>query len=544
MKFLSLLFLTIIIGAIGMSEYKIKYPQPDRNENLVIKEIITGTLYKNLVDDASVGIAPFERYQFPLDIKKTGSLDINDLSDGKSWAENFAKLKERAYLPLYAIAKEENPQTLNMLPFMQNLRLKGDVNHRGFTFVNFNNDGDPYNSDTKKTFVEGFPDLIYEFSHDRGSFVRYKYKDEEHKDADGFALVVATNSRLLEKDENSEYKYSYMDYDNGVVPEEYINGNRDNDWWDYLEEQNTVAIFTINASGEIVKTIKIPFKLSYTDSGETYPRRYKVQFADNYEDDLYVMIDYGLFSVKYDDDAPDEGQIVPVLYERDEEGVGTAWNYGGGTYRYLQLYKRDSNQIDYPKIYDKKLKVMLDFTDMYGLGRINPVLGTIAFKQYNGGNNKLFVYSISSGSRKTIIEGITQDNKMYSLYYKRYYSKWCGNLKYDYLLSDNSYVVGRGNFPLYRGLVDTNNAFNPRWIAKSLVGSSTSGGSGNNTDDYTFNKGWYGDGISNIYTSDGETFKIIPDGEYFGRFIRTWVKEKTAYVPDSNGWGVTVFEYE
>lgn len=241
MKFISLLLVTILLGALGMSEYKIPYPQPDRDDNLLTKEIITGTLYQNLVSDSTVGIAPFEKYNFPTDIRNAGSVDFYKASDGSIWNETLDKLKERLYLPVFASAGEEDPQTLNMLPFIQNPK-KGYINEKErISFIKWDDTSEVH-------VVDGIDDGALYFA-DRVKLTRYK--DDE---VEGLGVIMATNTRLMEN------KYTYMQYINDEVPSSYVYLNSEG--YDHLETTNMIVIYVINSKGEMIKRVQVPLELS------------------------------------------------------------------------------------------------------------------------------------------------------------------------------------------------------------------------------------------------------------------------------------------
>lgn len=124
MKALGLLFLMVFLG--GIMEYKIPYPQPDRDEHLLTKEIITGTLYQNVTQDAAHGIPPFARHDFPIDVRDAGKIDLYSLSERGAWLETMDKIKERLYLPIYARAEASRLDVFDKLPMFKQAVLLGE----------------------------------------------------------------------------------------------------------------------------------------------------------------------------------------------------------------------------------------------------------------------------------------------------------------------------------------------------------------------------------------------------------------------------------
>lgn len=173
-KMLWLLTFQIIVGAIFM-ELKIPYPQPDRDETLITKEMITGTFFDANIQGLGKAIPPFQRYNFPLDVTKATDTSIYNLSEGSVWEEGWEKLKERAYLPLFLSANDK-PRKLTYTPPLTNAKDLGEI---------------------EETDIKGFPAFLansYANNFHMGIKQWSYYEDE---DDEGMVYLVSISKALV-----------------------------------------------------------------------------------------------------------------------------------------------------------------------------------------------------------------------------------------------------------------------------------------------------------------------------------------------------------
>lgn len=422
MKFIALLMVTILLGAIGMEEIKKTYSQPDRDEHLMTKEIITGVLAQNILSDTTNGIPMFEKYNFPFDVRKTGDVSVYETSGGNAYFETAEKMKERIYQPVFAQAGSENLVRLTYKPNVRNLRQAPKYRITPTSI--------PMGEGIYK--VDGIPSdarINVESYYWDGELEAFALFDFRHLDKGIYGDPSTARITCYLMDKNAKIvktrSFDYPTNSNYVVAS--LGGNMS----DY--ETN---IYTV---GHISDGSNEP----YTDENGTFI----------IPENVGVDINPRFAIVKFDLKSG-ATSIVHESPKRDGESPKLFF-----TERYMVIKTKD-RLVVFDKKYDKAHTIM-GVTSRNSMV-VNPVLRSITFSL---GNQTWDIYTWDDNGIKQIASKTKDENK-----YLKYIARWIGNLDYDYIITTNSDVSyenqakiaklgGRGHYQLNFGNTDYDNTF-------------------------------------------------------------------------------------
>ncbi len=418
MKVIALLFVTILLGVLGMNEVKVTYSQPDRDDNLLTKEIITGTMTQNIVNDSVNGIPLFEKYNFPFDVRKASDASVYETSDGNAYFETFEKIKERIYQPVFAKAGSENLIRLTYKPNIHNLRPAPKHN---MTLVK---------NSTTAYYVEGFPEELRTNVKSRA----YAYYWDGATEA--FANISLAN----------------------------YNG------------KDGFHIYAIGKNGSVVKTQFIAYPnyackdLGFTGTASEYESNiYLVGSASDGNVDIIINPD-GTITI-----PPNVGDII------NQRGVIIKLDVVSGTAKVVHEVPMTKNQrLDYflterymvflyedrLVVFDKKNEKAHSISRSYNGSdvNVNPVLKSISIRAWDA--DKWDIYKFNDDGITQIANKTTDWEGNF-----KYLLQWHGNLDYDYFTSyENSGIngarelastrfKGRGRYQLGFGNVDYDSKF-------------------------------------------------------------------------------------
>lgn len=428
MKGIALLVVMIILG--GMMEYKIPYPQPDKDDNLLTKEIITGTVGLNISQDLMYGIPPFYRYDFPTDIRDVGKIDIYSLSEKTVWNETLDKIKERLYLPIYAQASDPKLRLLTHTPristtpvYIKTIQMNRPEPSLGH-------------------YIELPSELGTSWEYNSGGIGWRSYYWDGKEEAIAYALPFnSTGDNIF----NKRDKIAIIK----IHPDGYVTG------YDVYSFKDLVGM---EASSETVVGENVPI----------FVKTCSVSVLSNYEDMVVLLTiiseitseDYvgakSTEKIQYIYHYLKNGKIIKSV-EQDisiNGGAGMGIVYPYQTYQY-HPYASYHNGKTHIFIFNKRKMMFHTVSVEAGYERFvfNPVLGTIAM--YN--DNKSAVYRINQNREK--LEKVFVKNvgrKGLNKSEQRYFHLWAGNLEYDYLIDDidSEFLEGtggRGHYPLTYG---------------------------------------------------------------------------------------------
>ena len=492
MKAIALLFVTILLGAIGMNEVKVTYSQPDRDDNLLTKEIITGTMTQNIVNDSINGIPLFEKYNFPFDVRRVGDASVYETSDGDAYFETLEKMKERIYQPVFAKAGSENLVRLTYKPNIHNLR---PASKHHISFIP-SADGSSYS-------IDGIPMLgIYRPDNLKSRAYSYYWDGK----VEGFAVVD----------------------------------------FEEVDEVDRFHIYVVDKNAKIVKTqfVSKPDyackSLHFTHTTSEYETNiYFVGSASDGNVDIIINPD-GTITI-----PPNVGEII------NQRGVIIKLDVASGTAKVVHEVPMTKNQrLDYflterymVFLYEDRLVVFDKQNEKaHSIARgyngtdvnVNPVLKSISIRAKDVDQWDIYKFNDDGITQIASKTADWEGNFKYLL-------QWHGNLDYDYLTSYEQSGIngarelastrfkGRGRYQLGFGNVDYDSKF---FYTKNYVRSeyrnyrSPSIERIGNLDDGDLQSSFGVGDSSDYYSPDRVNFLPFTS---ISQYIRLWRQEKAVF---------------
>ena len=490
MKFIALLMVTILLGAIGMEEVKTTYAQPDRDEHLLTKEIVTGMLTQNIIADSARGIPLFEKYNFPLDVRKASDVSVYETSDGNNYFETIEKMKERIYHPVFAQAGSENLVRLTYKPNVRNLRQAPKYQVTTDTIPTFM----PRVEGLPQDVVHVIPSYYWDGELEAFAFINTK----EFMDDSGHQDVSRSSIDFYLMDKNAKIiKTRSFAYPTNVACKESNLGGSVSDY-----ETNTYI------TGEITDGSIEP----YTKEDGTFVIPDGI---GNHINPRGVIVKIDLKS---------GGSRVVYEYPVGVDGyhLGKLFH----TERYIFIHAED-RLVVFDKKYDKA-HVFMGTTYPSTTRTFNPVLRSISLSV---GVNTWDVFTFDENG----ITQIASKTKDEGTYFK-YLVHWVGNLDYDYIIAKTYALTdegvkrvesqgGRGHYQINFGNVEYDNSFRYTKNGQRAVYSEQPRDNylRSNVDDGDIVYGFNGGDGYDYYAPDRKNFLPFVD---VSETIRLWRKDK------------------
>ncbi len=500
MKFIALLMVTILLGAIGMEEVKTTYAQPDRDEHLLTKEIITGVLAQNVLSDTANGIPMFEKYDFPLDVRKASDVSVYETSGGDAYFETIEKMKERIYQPVFAQAGSENLVKLTYKPNVRNLRHAPKYNLTSSPETNTHDhaiEGLPQGVSSTAYYWDGeteaflfYKEWVYSYIDGKLSTETPELKcylmDKNAKIFKAFTMSYPTNTsyKTLNFDSASEYDTSM-----------YVYGRlTDGLGYDYYFDENGNAIPAENFGEEINPRnviVKFDFKSKTSKVVFEIPSPEQREQASRFSTERYIMITTS-----------------------------------------KKVY-----------IFDKKQDKIHVIAGTNNGSLLNPVLRSVAVLV---GANVWDIYTFNDDGVTKIASSVSGDDAKYT----KYVLVWVGNLDYDYIVNKNGILSndvnervvaggGRGHYQINFGNVEYDNSFRYTKNGQRVTYNNYSSYyRRSNVDDADIVRGFNGGDGYDYYAPDRKNFLPFED---IAGYIRLWRKDKAVL---SVEWGVASTTYK
>ncbi len=429
-----------------MKTVKIPYPEPIRDDTLMSKELMTGTFFDANFKGSK---APFEKYEFPFDVDKATNMGIYNLSDGEVWEEDWARLKEISYLPLYAPLGEDTPPRLAFTPPLSKVHQERQIFLRD---------------------IEGLPYKLFE--NERFGEWAYFYNDVQKRE--GIVLLKKVTDEALSDayTDMSDYDFMVKHYLDDYVALPSLAENLVVSKWDKL------ALFFIDVEKEPKLLEKrlctglMNFKQDEEESDDGNGNgEYKDIYQDSrilrisdYEDKLFVMVEeikqtdtyimedwvgeylgeaiefknIAIYELKDKEFKKVYEAKYEVEDEYDTEFLPQNITELSCTYRYMFFH---TNKVVF--IYDKKENKAYTHEYKGELERFifNPVQHVVYLKF----EDKEEFFRFTPKGFKKLKELSEKQKKIFS-------TPWYGNLEYDYLQNDlKNNKAYPSHYPMRRG---------------------------------------------------------------------------------------------